>query len=184
MDLTLIIGPMKSGKSLEMISYLSHLQYTNIPFQVYQPIRDVRNETVCSRTGISINCQKIASLNDIPSDDLKVVGIDEIHMFDENDVESIKGLLNKGVKVYVSGLDMDYKGEMFGIIKKLMELGPKEVKFKKAVCEICKEPTAVYTPIFKDGKIIMDGLPSVVPEDGTYSYVPVCRKCFHNIRNN
>jgi len=184
MDLTLIIGPMKSGKSLEMISSLSHLKYTNIPFQVYQPVRDVRNETVCSRTGMSIDCKKINSLHEIPSGKFKVIGVDEIHMFKEEDVDAVKELLNKGVKVFVSGLDMDYKGEMFGIVKKLMELGPKEVKFKRAVCEICKEPTAVYTSIFKDGKIIIEGLPSVVPEDGTYSYVSVCRKCFHNIRSN
>jgi thymidine kinase len=184
MALTLIIGPMKSGKSLEMISHFNHLQYTNIPFQVYQPIKDVRNENVWSRTGLSIDCQKISSLYDILKEEFKIVGIDEVHMFDEEDVGAIKELLNRGVKVFVSGLDMDYKGEMFGIIKKLMELGPGEVKFKKAVCEICKEPNAVYTPVFKDGKIIMAGLPSVLPEDGTYTYVPVCRKCFHDIRNN
>jgi thymidine kinase len=184
MNLTLIIGPMKSGKSLEMISHFNHLKYTNIPFQVYQPIKDVRDENVWSRTGLSMECKKISSLNEIVDEDFKIIGIDEIHMFEEGDVEAIKKLLNRGVKVFVSGLDMDYKGEMFGIIKKLMELGPGEVKFKKAVCEICKEPNAVYTPIFKDGKIVIEGLPSVVPEDGTYTYTPVCRKCFHNIRSN
>jgi len=184
MNLTLIIGPMKSGKSLEMISLFNHLQYTNIPFQVYQPIKDVRNESMWSRTGLSISCKKISSLNDILNEEARVVGIDEVHMFDEKDVGAIKELLNRDVKVFVSGLDMDYKGEMFGIVKKLMELGPKEVKFKRSVCEICKEPNAVYTSIFKDGKIIIDGVPSVVPEDGTYTYVPVCRKCFHNIRSN
>ena len=175
---------MKSGKSLEMISHFNHLQYTNIPFQVYQPVRDVRDENVCSRAGLFINCKKISSLNDILNEEFKIVGIDEIHMFDEEDVDAIKELLNRGVKVYASGLDMDYKGEMFGIIKKLMELGPEEVKLKKAVCEICKEPNAIYTPIFKDGKIIMEGLPSVIPEDGKYTYIPVCRKCFHNIKSN
>jgi len=183
MNLTLIIGPMKSGKSLEMISHFNHLQYTNIPFQVYQPIKDVRTENIWSRTGLSINSRKIASLNDI-SQECRVVGIDEVHMFDEKDVGAIRELLNRDVKVFVSGLDMDYKGEMFGIIKKLMELGPGEVKFKKAVCEICKEPNAVYTSIFKNGKIVTDGIPSVVPDDGTYKYVSVCRKCFHNIKSN
>jgi len=184
MNLTLIIGPMKSGKSLEMISHFNHLQYTNIPFQVYQPIKDVRTENIWSRTGLSINSKKIASLKDILNYECRVVGIDEIHMFDENGVEAIRELLNRNVKVFVSGLDMDYKGEMFGIVKKLMELGPSEVKFKKSVCEICKEPNAVYTAIFKDGKIIKEGISSVVPEDGTYSYMPVCRKCFHDIRSN
>lgn len=175
---------MKSGKSLEMISHFNHLQYTNIPFQVYQPIKDVRDETVSSRAGLSINCKKISSLKDIDGDKFKIIGIDEIHMFDEKEAGVIKELLNNGVEIVVSGLDMDYKGEMFQIIKKLMELGPAEVKFKKAVCEICKEPNAIYTPIFKDGKIVTEGVPSVIPEDGTYTYVPVCRKCFHDIRSN
>ncbi|MFA5431786.1 MAG: hypothetical protein WC319_02760 [Candidatus Paceibacterota bacterium] len=128
--------------------------------------------------------KKISSLNEILKERFDIVGIDEIHMFEEKDIGTIEELLNRGVEVFVSGLDMDYRGEMFGIIKKLMELGPKEVRYKKAVCEICKEPKAVYTPIFKDGKIIIEGVPSVAPEDGTYTYMPVCRKCFHKIRIN
>lgn len=175
---------MKSGKSFEMIGHFNHLQYTDIPFQVYQPIRDVRDETVCSRNGFSVSCKKISSLYDIVDEGIKIVGIDEIHMFDEKDVGAVKNMLDKGLKVIASGLNMDYKGEMFGIIRKLMELGPAEVKFKRAVCEICREPHAVYTSVFKDGKIVTEGIPSVVPEDGTYTYVPVCRKCFNNIKNS
>ena len=175
---------MKSGKSLEMISHFTPLKYTNISFGLYQPKRNVRNENIWSRTGIEIDSRKIDSLRDILNSNEQVVGIDEVHMFKEDDVMAISELLDRGTKVYLSGLDMDYKGEMFGIIKKILEMSPREVKYKKSVCELCKDHDAVYTVISKDDKIILDGLPSVIPEDGTYKYIPVCRKCFQKIKNN
>jgi thymidine kinase len=184
MELFLILGPMKSGKSLEMIGHFTPLKYTNITFGLYQPKRDVRNKSVWSRVGVEINSYKIDSLKEILNNNEQIVGIDEIHMFEEDDVYVIRELLNRGTKVFVSGLDMDYKGEMFGIIRKILEIGPREVKYKKSVCELCKDSNAVYTSIFKDGKMILEGIPSVVPEDGTYKYVPVCRKCFQKIKNN
>jgi len=184
MDLFLILGPMKSGKSLEMIGQFTSLKYTNIPFGLYQPKRDTRNGNIWSRTGIELNSQKIDSLKEMLVKNEQIVGIDEIHMFQESDVSVIHELLNRGTKVFLSGLDMDYRGEMFNIIKKILEISPKEVKYKKAVCELCKDPNAAYTVISKDDKIILDGIPSVVPEDGTYKYIPVCRKCFYNIKNN
>jgi len=184
MDLFLILGPMKSGKSLTMIEQFTPLKYTNISFGLYQPKKDVRNNSVWSRVGVELDGKKIDSLKDILNFENQIVGIDEIHMFKEEDVDSVRELLNRGIKVVASGLDMDYKGEMFGTIKRLLEIGPKEVKYKQSVCELCKDHNAVYTVISKDDKIILEGLPSVVPEDGTYKYIPVCRKCFEKIKNN
>jgi len=90
----------------------------------------------------------------------------------------LEKLLKKGVKVVASGLDTDYKGEMFPIIKRLLSMGPKEVEYKRAVCEACKTPDAVYTQVYKNGEPVLEGLPSVIPEDGTYIYKPLCRRCF------
>ena len=36
MELTLILGPMKSGKSFEFISYFMSLEKENIPFKLYR----------------------------------------------------------------------------------------------------------------------------------------------------
>jgi len=36
MELILILGPMKSGKSFDLISYFMPLKYTNINFSLYQ----------------------------------------------------------------------------------------------------------------------------------------------------
>jgi len=182
MELILILGPMKSGKSFELISYFMPLRYTDISYGIYQSAKNVRNENIWSRNGIALKAQKIESLREILKTDQAVIGIDEIHMFEAKDVEVIGELLKRGVKIVASGLDTDYRGEIFPVIKKLLELGPKEIKFKRAVCEICKKPDAVYTQIFNMAEPILTGLPSVVPDNGTYIYRPVCRNCF--LKNN
>ena len=180
MELILILGPMKSGKSFVLISYFMPLTYTNINFSLYQPIKNKREDDVWSRNGVSIKAEKINSLKEILNNKDKIIGIDEIHMFPPEDVMVISELLEKKKKIIVSGLDMDYKGNMFPVVKKLFELGPKEVKYKRAVCEICKKPEAIYTQIYKNNKPVLNGLPSVFSDNGKYTYAPVCRNCFVN----
>ncbi len=190
MELTLILGPMKSGKSYDLISYFAPLRYTNIPHVLYQSKRNVRDEHITSRNGVALAAQKITDLREALAGDWRVVGIDETHMFPASTVEVVEELLKKGVKVIVSGLDLDYRGHMFEIIKGLLELGPKEVRYKRAVCERCKNPEAIYTQVLKMGEPIVADLPPVLPDDGTYTYMTTCRNCFvkpvssEYVRNN
>jgi thymidine kinase len=181
MELILILGPMKSGKSFELISNFAPLKYTKINFGLFQSSRNVRDNGISSRNGISLNAQKVQSLSEIMDKDLQVVGIDEVHMFEECEAENIKKLMQKGVRLVISGLDMDCYGQMFPIVKKILELGPKEVRYKRAVCEVCGQPTAVYTQILNNGEAVLTGLPSVVPDDGTYTYKPMCACCFKKV---
>ncbi|OGH91191.1 MAG: hypothetical protein A2534_04415 [Candidatus Magasanikbacteria bacterium RIFOXYD2_FULL_39_9] len=184
MDLTLILGPMKSGKSFDLISHFAPLKYTDIPFVLYQSARNVRDQHISSRNGVVIEAEKVSTLADALQKDFAVVGIDEIHMFDPADVAVVSQLLNKGVKVVAAGLDIDYQGKMFDIVKALLELGPREVKYKKAVCEICRQPNAVYSQVFNKGVPLTGGMPPVIPDDGTFTYQPVCRNCFVRIGNS
>lgn len=178
MALKLILGPMKSGKSFELISHFAPLKYTNIPYALYQSSRNVRDSNIWSRNGMELVSRKVDNLQEALNSNFRIVGIDEIHMFPKEIAEEIKELLTRETQIIVSGLDMDYKGEMFPIVRKLFELGPKEVIYRRAVCESCREPSAVYTQVFLKGSPVTSGLPSVLPEDGTYSYKAVCRKCF------
>jgi len=175
---------MKSGKSYELISFFAPLNYTKLKFGLYQSQRNVRDSFVASRNGVQLEAKKINSLFEILDDDVEVVGIDEVHMFKAEDILAIEELLKKGTQVIISGLDTDYQGKLFDTIARLMELGPREIKYRRAVCEICQSPTAIYTQIFKDDQPITSGLPSVVPEDGTYRYAAVCRHCFRRQRES
>ena len=181
MDLTLILGPMKSGKSFDLISYFAPLKYTDIPHILYQSARNVRDEHISSRNGVIIESKKVNSLADALENNFAVVGIDELHMFDPADVAVVAELLKRGVKVVAAGLDTDYRGRMFEVIRGLLELGPKEVKHKRAVCELCRQPIAVYSQVFNKGLPITGGMPPVIPDDGTFTYQPVCRNCFVKI---
>lgn len=179
MELTLILGPMKSGKSLELIGYFAPLEYTDLKFGLFQSARNVRDEYVQSRHGIKIQAKKINSLFDIlPECPKDIVGIDEVHMFKETDAPAIRELLDKNVKIVASGLDTDYRGKLFKIITRLLELGPKEIKYKRAVCDTCRHPSAIYTQILQNMKPVVEGLPPVVPDDGSYAYRSACRQCF------
>lgn len=178
MNLTLILGPMKSGKSYELISHFAPLKYTEIAHQVYQCNKHVRDEQVQSRNGSLIEAKKINHLREILDEDADIVGIDEFHMFDNEDLHVIDDLLRDGKHVIISSLDTDYRGLLFSNVAYLFSLGPREVKFRRAVCEVCKVPDAVYTQIFDGDKPVLGGMPASVPDDGRFSYVPMCRLCF------
>ncbi len=178
MDLTLILGPMKSGKSFDLISYFAPLKFTDIPHILYQSKRNVRDEHISSRNGVVIEAKKVSALSEALENNFTIVGIDELHMFDPKDVAVVAELLKRGVKVVAAGLDLDYRGKMFDVVKGLLELGPKEVRYKRAVCELCRQPSAVYSQVFSKGLPLTEGMPPVIPDDGTFTYQPVCRNCF------
>ena len=169
---------MKSGKSFDLISYFSPLKYTDISHVLYQSARNVRDEHICSRNGIVLEAKKVSSLAEALEQNFSVIGIDELHMFNPTEVEVVEELLNRGIKIIAAGLDLDYRGKMFDIVKGLLELGPKEVRYKRAVCELCRKPNAVCSQVFAKGAPLTQGMPSVIPDDGTFTYQPVCRKCF------
>lgn len=182
MKLTIILGPMKSGKSFDLISFFSPLKYSSTTYALYQPKKNVRDKGIESRSGLFIDAKKIESLENLNDPSLSIIGIDEIHMFEEDEIAHIEKALLGGAEIIVSGLDMDYRGEMFPVVKKLLELGPIEVRYKRAVCNQCKKLSATHTQIYDKGIPLTEGLPSVIPDDGTFTYEPVCRQCF--VRKN
>lgn len=183
MPLTLILGPMKSAKSLDLASHMLPFTYTKLTYGVFNPRKNVRDgKNIRSRAGIRLPAIKIKSLAEIYELDPRpeYIGIDEIHMFHENDAKVVANLLAENHTIYASGLDLDYQGVMFPIIQNLLSLGPREVRFKRAVCEYCRKPDAIFTQVYEWGEPVLSGRPSVIPDDktGRYTYKPVCRHCF------
>lgn len=178
MAFTLILGPMKSGKSFELISQFAPMQYTNMKYMLYHPKLNVRDDQVRSRTGVELSSKKVDTLSEALNGYWDLIGVDEFHMFNEDDVVVIDQLIRKGTDVVISTLDLDYRGILFDVVKKLLQLAPDKVIYKKAVCENCKSYSAVYSQVLKDGKAVTGELPSVLPEDGQLEYRAVCRRCF------
>jgi len=119
--LELYCGPMKSGKSRELINRIDGISYRNdADFIFFKPRTDRRNENVYSRFGdLSYDCNFIGgnspeNILDYIGEKHKIIAIDEIMLFDNNIVSIVKKLLKNDKNVIVAGLDLDFRGEPFG----------------------------------------------------------------------
>lgn len=177
MSFTLILGPMKSGKSLELIARISALEHSNLSSVLVQPNKNVREDNVKSRLGVELDAIKVDSLKEVDVGKYDVIGVDEVFMFPDEDADVIKSWLHNGKQVLVSSLDLSAMGRIPSMVCRLYRLGPDEVTHKYSICESCRNPGAQFSQILKNGEVVRD-LPDVVPEDGTYDYRPVCRKCY------
>jgi len=132
-----ICGSMFSGKTEELIRRLKRAKYANLKVEIFKPNIDVRYEDdmVVSHDENEIMCTPVPAAANIPilADGCDVIGIDEAQFFDDEIVNICNVLANKGVRVIVAGLDMDYKGNPFGPMPNLMAIA----EFVTKVHAIC-----------------------------------------------
>jgi thymidine kinase len=119
-----ICGSMFSGKTEELIRRLKRAQFAKQKVEIFKPAIDVRydDEKVVSHDANEIRSTPVPSSANIRllADNVDVVGIDEAQFFDDEIVAVCNDLANKGVRVIVAGLDMDFKGNPFGPMPALM----------------------------------------------------------------
>ncbi len=119
-----ICGSMFSGKTEELIRRLKRAQFAKQKVEIFKPAVDVRydEEKVVSHDANEIRSTPVPSSANIRllADNVEVVGIDEAQFFDDEIVSVCNDLANKGVRVIVAGLDMDFKGNPFGPMPALM----------------------------------------------------------------
>jgi thymidine kinase len=119
-----ICGSMFSGKTEELIRRLKRAQFARQKVEIFKPTVDVRynEDMVVSHDANEIRSTPVPAAANIPilADGCDVVGIDEAQFFDDEIVRVCNDLANKGVRVIVAGLDMDFKGNPFGPMPSLM----------------------------------------------------------------
>lgn len=119
-----ICGSMFSGKTEELIRRMKRAQFATQSVEIFKPIVDTRyhEEDVVSHDMNSIRCTPVENSSNILilGDGVDVVGIDEAQFFDAGIVEVCNELANRGSRVIVAGLDMDFKGKPFGPMPNLM----------------------------------------------------------------
>ena len=119
-----ICGSMFSGKTEELIRRLKRAQFAKQKVEIFKPAIDVRydDEKVVSHDANEIRSTPVPSSGNIRilATDVEVVGIDEAQFFDEGIVSVCNDLANRGIRVIVAGLDMDFKGNPFGPMPALM----------------------------------------------------------------
>ncbi len=119
-----ICGSMFSGKTEELIRRLKRAQFAKQKVEIFKPMVDVRydEDKVVSHDSNEIRSTPVPAAANIRilGDTCDVVGIDEAQFFDDEIVTVCNDLANKGVRVVVAGLDMDFKGNPFGPMPALM----------------------------------------------------------------
>lgn len=177
MALTLITGPMKSAKTLELIAQTMPHKIAGKKVLVIQPKLNIRDKHVTSRAGLELESKKVANLREI-ADDFDVIAIDELHMFDSNDdSQAIKDWVLSGKEVLLAGLDLDFQARIMKPVQAVLKLKPDTHINKYSVCELCYSLRGSHTQVLHKGKVLREG-PEVIPEDGTYDYRTVCRSCY------
>ena len=119
-----ICGSMFSGKTEELIRRLKRARFARQKVEIFKPEIDVRydQDKVVSHDSNAIHSTPVPVAANIPllADGCDVVGIDEAQFFDQEIVKVCNDLANKGIRVIVAGLDMDFKGNPFGPMPALM----------------------------------------------------------------
>ena len=165
---------MFSGKTEELIRRLKRAQFAKQKVEIFKPMVDTRydEEQVVSHDSNAITSTPVPASSNILilADDVEVVGIDEAQFFDLELISVCNDLANRGARVIVAGLDMDYKGKPFGPIPGLMATAEYVTKVH-AVCVDCGN-LANHSHRFAPGE-------KLVQLGETDSYKPLCRNCFN-----
>jgi thymidine kinase len=169
-----IVGPMFSGKSEELIRRLRRAEIARQRVQIFKPLIDQRfsNTEIVSHSGHGIRSDLVktaAEVMDQVEARTEVVGIDEAQFLGEGVVDVCRKLADMGKRVIVTGLDTDYLGRPFEPMPRLLALA-EEITKLLAICVRCGNP-AVHTQRLVASEDLI-----VVGAGGMYE--ARCRRCF------
>ncbi|MDR0692584.1 MAG: thymidine kinase [Prevotellaceae bacterium] len=171
-----ICGSMFSGKTEELIRRLRRAKFASQRVEIFKPILDVRySETeVVSHDDHTIRSTPVESSGSILllTGEVEVVGIDEAQFFDNHLVEICKELADRGIRVIVAGLDMDYLGKPFGPMPHLMAMAEYVTKVH-AICVRCGNLAHHSHRLTDNNRLVVLG------EKDTYE--PLCLHCFNKM---
>ncbi|MCX6290507.1 MAG: thymidine kinase [Bacteroidetes bacterium] len=173
-----IVGSMFSGKTEELIRRLKRARIAQQKVEIFKPKLDTRYDevNVVSHDANFIPSTPVESSSRILllANDVEVIGIDEAQFFDEELPSVCESLANRGIRVIVAGLDMDYLGKPFGPLPHLMATAEYVTKVH-AICIKCGNlANHSHRTIVNSSRILLG------EKD---SYVPLCRNCFNDEKN-
>lgn len=190
-----VVGPMFSGKSEELIRRVTRALIARQKVSVFKPALDSRyhRTAVASHVGRTAEAVAVSStlearshLGLAPEPALfglearppgavalpDVVAFDEAQFFDAGLVGLALELAAGGVRVIAAGLDLDFRGEPFGVVPELLARA-EHVEKLTAVCVVCGA-SATRTQRLVDGRPARFDDP-VILVGAAEAYEPRCR---------
>jgi thymidine kinase len=177
--LELILGPMFSGKTTRLIEIYNKYNRSSKKVCVINYVKDTRyhEDMLSSHDRKMIPCIFADKLSSIINKE-EVVNADIILInegqFFEDVFESVEILVEKmNKRVYICGLDGDFKRNSFGTLLNLIPLCDNVTKLHSN-CNSCNNE-ALFSHRISDEKELV-----VI---GSSNYVPLCRNCYNNMNN-
>ena len=169
-----ICGSMFSGKTEELIRRLNRALIAKQKVEIFKPAVDKRYHDfdVVSHNENTIRSTPVQFADDIIllAGDCEVVGIDEVQFFDNQIVHVANILARSGKRVIMAGLDMDFEGNPFEPMPKLLAIAEYVTKVH-AICMKCGALASYSYRLSEKKEKVMLGQKD--------TYEARCRKCFH-----
>ncbi len=173
-----IAGSMFSGKTEELIRRMKRAKIAQQKTIIFKPKVDTRysSDKVVSHNSNSIDSKPVDKAEDILqlANGYEVIGIDEAQFFSEILVEVCNRLADKGIRVIVAGLDMDFAGKPFGPIPRLFAIA-EYISKVHAICMRCGNLAQYSHRLSDSDKQFLLGEKDI--------YEPLCRKCYNKAIN-
>jgi thymidine kinase len=173
------------GKTEELIRRVRRAKIARQKVQVFKPAIDTRyaEREVTSHDGVQVDAmpvQGVDHLRTVVDPESTVVALDEVQFYNDDVVALCEDLANRGVRVIVAGLDMDFRGEPFGPMPALMARAERVDKLQ-AICVVCGGPASRT-------QRLIDGQPAgyadpVILVGASEVYEARCRAC-HQVRTS
>ena len=173
-----ICGSMFSGKTEELIRRIKRAQIAKQKVQIFKSRIDDRYSVdhVTSHSELKADAKCIQNPEEILmllEDNTRVVAIDEAQFLAPSVVEVSQRLANRGLRVIIAGLDLDYRGVPFGPMPLLMAIAESVTKMS-AICTVCGNPASRSQRLKVEGTVGQDQ----VLVGATEFYEARCRRCF------
>lgn len=170
-----VCGSMFSGKTEELIRRINRVKIAGQPYKVFKPSVDKRYSDTKVVSHLNNETESIVvdmaiDILNLVDDSTEVVGVDEVQFFDEAIVSVCTELADRGIRVIVAGLDMDYTGAPFGPMSSLLSVSEYVTKVK-AICIDCSSLAHFSYRLGDNEEVVMLG--------EMKEYIPLCRKCFN-----
>jgi thymidine kinase len=169
-----ICGSMFSGKTEELIRRINRALIAKQKVMIFKPALDKRYDElkVVSHDRKEIHATPVEFSHQILTlaQDCEVVAIDEAQFFDNEIVEVCNTLAFRGIRVIISGLDMDFQGNPFGVMPHLIAIAEFVTKVH-AICVCCGGLASYSYRLSTSKEQVLLGEKDV--------YEPRCRYCYH-----
>ena len=174
-----ITGSMFCGKTDEMIRRLRRAEIAKQKVQVFKPAIDARYDVVkvVSHAGSRFDAIPIESSDDIRANlapETTVVAIDEAQFLDQGIIELVNELADRGLRVIIGGLDLDFRGEPFGPMPVLISQA-EQVSKLHAICMVCGKDASRTQRLVNGSPARYDDPVVIVGADEMYE--ARCRAC-------